>query len=100
MHYTTLVTNADVEIDGREFMGVDVKKFVLMPQDGGVMDMTCSITFEAHAYDVLWVSNRLRDEVAMCIEAQPDLFDISHSTVEQQIVRDGVEQDTHQSVPH
>jgi hypothetical protein len=91
VHYTTLIAGANVEIDGRNFIGVDVKKFVLTPKDGGVMDMTCSITFEAHADDVLWVSNRLRDEVAMRIEAQPDLFDISHSaTTEQQIVRDVV----------
>ena len=73
--YANEIEGAMVEIDGHLFMGCDVKKFGLLPRDGGQVDMTCSVSLYPTTYEVGDLSKLVQDGAHVTIEGPPDLFD-------------------------
>lgn len=72
--YGNEINSATVKIGGQTFIGCDVKKFTLMPRDGGVMTLTCSVAVYPSASDVSDLAKRVQDEDHVEIEGPPDLF--------------------------
>lgn len=72
--YLHTIGSATASIDGRTFMGCDVKKFSLTPKDGGVMTMVCSVTLYPNSLDVAELAKHVQDDVAVVLEGPPDLF--------------------------
>ena len=72
--YLNSIGAAVVQIDEREFLGCDVKKFALEPRDGGVMTLTCSITLYPNATDVSGLARHVSEDVSVTIDGPPDLF--------------------------
>ena len=72
--YLNSVLGANVEIDGRQYHGVDVKKFSICPEDGGVITLGCTITVNPNSSDVSELARSVQDDVHVSIEAAPDLF--------------------------
>jgi hypothetical protein len=72
--YAHLVSSAHVAIDDHTFVGCDVKKFAIQPQDGGVLTLTCSVTLYPTATEVADLAKRVQDEVTVALEGPPDMF--------------------------
>lgn len=72
--YSTLVENAEIVIGNGQFVG-DVKKFQIVPKDGGVIDLFCSATIRPNDDEVAALAKDLKEDVGVSIQAQPDLFD-------------------------
>ncbi len=73
--YATSILGAEVEIGMLKFFGCDVRKFVIEPQDGGVITLTCSTTIYPGTDEVSRLANLVQDEERVSIEGPPDLFD-------------------------
>lgn len=73
--YGNTVSSAIVEIGNHSYRSCEVKKFSLDPRDGGVMNLTCSITLFPSASEVSDLAKMVQDEAMVSIEGQPDLFD-------------------------
>lgn len=72
--YLHTITGAEVTIGELNFLGCDVKKFTLSPQDGGVLTLACSISMLPSSADIAKLANWVLDEVSVSIEGPPDLF--------------------------
>lgn len=72
--YLHTITGASVKLGDLDFVGGDVKKFGIVPQDGGVLTLTCSVTLQPSSADVAKLANWVLDEVEVSIEGPPDLF--------------------------
>ena len=77
--YANEIEGASVEIEGRRFLG-DVKKFAFSPRDGGVVDLSCSVTICPSADEVGDLARLVQDGARVSIEGPPDLFDSPEST--------------------
>jgi len=76
VQYSNYVSGAHVSIGGRDFDGSDVKKFSITPKDGGVIDLTCSVTLGfVTTESVAFLSGLLHDEGRVEITGPLDLFD-------------------------
>lgn len=73
--YANEIEGATVEIEGHGFRGCDVKKFAILPRDGGVVDLTCSVSLYPTTYEVGDLSKLVQDGARVSIEGPPDLFD-------------------------
>lgn len=73
--YANEITSASVKIDGASFLGCEVKKFALLPRDGGTVDVTCSVSLYPSSGDVAELAKRVQDGACVEIEGPPDLFD-------------------------
>lgn len=73
--YAHEITGASATIDGTVFRGCEVKKFALLPRDGGVVDVSCSLSIYPSSGDVAQLAKRVQDGVQVLIEGPPDLFD-------------------------
>jgi len=73
--YAHEISSASVEIEGAHFVGCDVRKFSIRPNDGGVIDLICSVSIYPGANDVADLAKRVQDGVRIAIEGPPDLFD-------------------------
>lgn len=69
------IEGATAAIDGKKFVGCDVRKFSLFPRDGGVVDLTCSLSLYPSSEAVGDLSRLVQDGALVAIEGPPDLFD-------------------------
>jgi hypothetical protein len=81
--YSHFVDSAHVEIDGQTFVGCEVKKFSVMPRDGGVLTLTCSVSLYPNATEVASLAKRVQDDVIVKLEGPPDLFETKNETQKQ-----------------
>ncbi len=72
--YSNEISNANVTIGTRSYIGCDVKKFSMEPRDGGVMALTCSVALYPNSNDVADLAKLVQDEEHILIEGPPDLF--------------------------
>ena len=75
VQYLNEINGASVTIDGAGFLGCEVKKFALLPRDGGTVDVTCSVSLYPNSGDVAGLAQRVQDGARVEIEGPPDLFD-------------------------
>ena len=75
VQYLNEISGASVKIDGASFVGCEVKKFALLPRDGGTIDVTCSVSLYPSSGDVAELAKRVQDGARVEIEGPPDLFD-------------------------
>jgi hypothetical protein len=68
------ISGAQLKIGGEHFVGAEVKKFSMLPMDGGVMTLTCSASVYPSASDVSDLAKMVQDEAHIEIEGPPDLF--------------------------
>ncbi len=68
------ISGAQLKIGGEHFVGAEVKKFSMLPMDGGVMTLTCSVSVYPSASDVSDLAKMVQDETHVKIEEPPDLF--------------------------
>jgi len=68
------ISGAQLKIGGEHFVGAEVKKFSMLPMDGGVMTLTCSVSVYPSASDVSDLAKMVQDEAHVEIEGPPDLF--------------------------
>lgn len=71
--YANELEGATFTIGMEEYAACDVKKFTLEPADGGVFTLSCTVTVFSPP-DVSAIARYVQDDVAVEIEAQPDLF--------------------------
>jgi hypothetical protein len=74
VNYGNEISGASVRIGGDSFIGCDVRKFSLQPQDGGVMTLTCSVALYPSTSDVSSLAKLVQEEAGVSIEGPPDLF--------------------------
>lgn len=72
--YGNEITSATVQIDTRTFVGCKVSKFAIQPKDGGVIDLTLSVTAYPTSGEVAALANLVQDGATVSIEGPPDLF--------------------------
>lgn len=72
--YGNEVCDASVQIGTHQFAGCDVKKFSIVPADGGVITLSCSVTLFPGAREVSDLAKLVQDEDTVSIEGPPDLF--------------------------
>lgn len=72
--YGNEISSATVVIGTDHFSGCDVKKFSILPRDGGVIWLTCSVALYPSSSDVSSLAKLVQEEVAVKIEGPPDLF--------------------------
>lgn len=72
--YGNEVSGAVVKIGSETYMGCDVKKFALQPQDGGVLILTCSVAVYPSSNDVAKLAKLVQEDTKVSIEGPPDLF--------------------------
>lgn len=73
--YSHEIGGASVKIDGGWFPGSDVKKFSIQPRDGGLVDITCSVSIFPSSNEVAELAKNVQDGARVEIEGPPDLFD-------------------------
>lgn len=73
--YMNTIRNAEVIIAGRRFVGAEAKKFEIEPRDGGVIDLTCSVSIYPDSEDVSHIADLVQEGCHVSIESQPGLFD-------------------------
>lgn len=71
----TDIVNGNATIAGQAFQNVTVKKFELEPQDGGTVDLTCSVTVFPTQLQIGELAREVQESVPAVLEAFPDLFD-------------------------
>ena len=72
--YGNKISGAIVKIGPDEFMGCDVRKFVVKPRDGGTIDLTCSVSFFPTSNQVANIAKLVQDDDLVLIEGPADLF--------------------------
>lgn len=88
------IKSANVQIEGIDFVGCEVKKFSIHPRDGGVMSLALSVSIYPSSNDVSQLARFVQDEVAVSIEGQPDLFDdVAPASTAAPLVADANDQD-------
>lgn len=75
LSYAHDIGGASVKIDGGWFPGSDVKKFAILPRDGGTVDITCSVSIFPSSNEVADLAKNVQDGARVEIEGPPDLFD-------------------------
>jgi hypothetical protein len=73
--YGNEISSASVKIGGESYVGCDVKKFALEARDGGVMNLTCSVSLYPSSSDVSALAKLVQEDASVVIEGPPDLFD-------------------------
>jgi len=72
--YANEITGASVTIGKHSYMGCDVKKFSIAPNDGGVFTLSCSVSLNPSASEVSDLAKMVQDDASVTIEGPPDLF--------------------------
>ncbi|MEY2686737.1 MAG: hypothetical protein RL375_935 [Pseudomonadota bacterium] len=72
--YLNSVSNAVAIIGPCNFHGSDVGKFAIEPKDGGVINLTLSVTAYPNSDEVAQLSKLVQEDTQVSIEGQPDLF--------------------------
>lgn len=72
--YSNQITGATVKIGLHEYGGCDVRKFSIVPADGGVMTLACSVSLYPSSPDVADLAKLVQDDDQVSIEGPPDLF--------------------------
>jgi hypothetical protein len=72
--YSHEIHNVDVSIGSVDLNSSVVKKFSMLPKDGGVLDFTCSISCEVNEDEVATLSQYLSNDVQVNIAEQPKLI--------------------------
>lgn len=75
VHYVNEVSGAVVKIGGESYSNAEVKKFAIDPRDGGVINLTCSVTVYPTSTDVSKLAKLVQDDAMIRIEGPRDLFD-------------------------
>lgn len=73
--YVHEISSASVQIAAEHYHGCDVKKFSIAPRDGGVFDLTCSVSLYPSSSDVSALAKLVQEDASASIEGPPDLFD-------------------------
>jgi hypothetical protein len=95
VQYGNEIASASVQIGGESYVGCDAKKFAMEARDGGVMNLTCSVSLYPTSSDVSALAKLVQEEASVTIEGPPDLFDaVSASTaaakLESTLLQDGL----------
>lgn len=72
--YGNEISSASVQIGGESYVGCDAKKFAMEARDGGVMNLTCSVSLYPSSSDVSALARLVQEEASVTIEGPPDLF--------------------------
>lgn len=72
--YANEITGATVKIAAETYHSCDVKKFAIYARDGGVFDLTCSISLYPTSNDVSALAKLVQEDASASIEGPPDLF--------------------------
>lgn len=72
--YSSDVEGATLEIGEHRFMPCDVRKFMIEPCNGGVIDLTCSASFFPSADEVAGLARMVQSEERVTIAGPADLF--------------------------
>lgn len=72
--YLYTVKDATVQIDDRELVGCKVGKFQITPKDGGVIDLTLTVSACPTKSQVAELANLVSDGAAVSINGPLDLF--------------------------
>jgi hypothetical protein len=72
--YGNEISSASVQIGGDHYSGCDVKKFAMEARDGGVMNLTCSVSLYPSSSDVSALAKLVQEDASVSIEGPPDLF--------------------------
>ena len=74
----TVFENCLVVIGDREFKNAKVRKFAFQPKKGLLLALECLVTLTSIGdAEIAYICDRIRDEVAVSISAQPDLFAVN-----------------------
>lgn len=65
---------AEVTISGMEWFAAKAKKFAISPVDGGVVDLTCSVSVSPTAAEVAKLAKLVQDGAFVSIAQPEDLF--------------------------
>jgi hypothetical protein len=74
VQFANEISSATVHIGSEYYVGCDVKKFALDPRDGGVMNLTCSVSLYPSNSDVSALAKLVQEDASVTIEGPPDLF--------------------------
>lgn len=72
--YGNEIGSASVQIGGEHYSGCDAKKFAMEARDGGVMNLTCSVSLYPSSSDVSALAKLVQEDASVTIEGPPDLF--------------------------
>jgi len=75
VNYGNQISDATAVINGHRFHGCDIRKFAIEPKDGGVIDLTCSVSLYPTASEVSDLAKIVQDEAEVTLEGPPDLFE-------------------------
>lgn len=76
VEFLNVISGASVLIGGLQFHGCEMKRFSLLPHDGGKVTVGCSVTISGPSVDsVAMLARAVQDKVQVLLEAAPDLFD-------------------------
>jgi len=65
-----------VKIGIKQFRGAKVRRFKFKPINHHMLDLTCSISLsDIHDKDVAYLCEQMKEDVAVSIESQADMFD-------------------------
>jgi hypothetical protein len=74
VRYLHTISSATATIADQTFYGCDVSKFTINPRDGGVIDLTMSVSAYPDSDEVAALAKRVQDETRITVEGPPDLF--------------------------
>lgn len=75
VQYGHEITSATVKIASKTYVGCDVRKFAILPRDGGVMNITLSVSLYPSASEVSDLAKLVQEDTTVEIEGPPDLFE-------------------------
>ena len=80
VQYGNIVSGATAHIGGQTFVGAEIKKFIITPRDGGVINLTCSVTIHPNSEEVSQLAKLVQDQTYVSLEGPKDLFDSTNQT--------------------
>lgn len=77
VHFGHELENYSVSALGSTFTGAKVKRFVLTPLDGGLLDMVFGVSFKPSGDEVARLAEYLADDIDVLIEPQDGELDLA-----------------------
>ena len=74
-YITKNIVKGDTKISDAE-----IKKFIITPRDGGVINLTCSVTIHPNSEEVSQLAKLVQDQTYVSLEGPQDLFDSTNQT--------------------
>lgn len=90
LRYRTVIKDATAKVNTVDLRGCKVSKFTIRPRDGGVFNLTLSLSTEPSTTELAELSRFVQEDVLVEIAAQPDLFDAPAAMPHKESADDGL----------